>query len=194
MNSSVNHKRWSITFGIILMILGLATLSAQVFTTIISVFFLGWMLIWGGIAEFFYGFFSGSVGRALLYFLGGIVTVVVGEALAFYPEISAANITVIIGLYMVIVGIYKVFASIINRYSGWGWNFVSGIVMFLLGEMIFNHWPMSGLWVIGLFIGVEFLITGFGLTVNAFRSTEYEAPNYQGAGYVSGEKGGRVKK
>jgi len=38
--------------------------------------------------------------------------------------------------------------------------FMNGIVSVLLGAAIWRQWPLSGLWVIGLFVGIEMLFSG----------------------------------
>jgi uncharacterized membrane protein HdeD (DUF308 family) len=192
MNNS-RHTGWNITLGIILMILGLITLGAQVFTTLVSVLFLGWMLIIAGLAEFTYGFFSGGLGRAIVYFLGGIVTFIIGVVITTNPQISAVNLTVLIGIYMLVVGGYKAIAALFTRQQQWGWTMVSGAILFLLGWMILAHWPASGLWIIGLFIGVELFVLGFSLTVSTFRP-DYVEDGYRGSEYLSGAKGGSSQK
>lgn len=184
---------WKLTFGILLMILGIITLSAQVFTTIVSLLFLGWMLIIAGVGEFFYGFFSGSLGRAALYFIIGILTFLIGAFIIAYPGVSVASITLIIGFYMITAGLYKTLSSIFVRYAQWGWNFFAGIVTFLLGSLILAQFPASGLWVIGLFIGVEIFIMGFAMTVNAFQPS-YEEVSYPRSAYMGGAKGGKSEK
>ena len=42
-----------------------------------------------------------------------------------------------------------------------GMVFFNGVVTFLLGAMIYANWPLSGLWVIGLFIGVDLILAGW---------------------------------
>jgi uncharacterized membrane protein HdeD (DUF308 family) len=192
MDNSTKHTGSSITLGVILMVLGLITLGAQAFTTLASVLFLGWMLILGGIVEFVYGFFSGGFGRAIVYFLAGIVTFFMGLVITTNPQISAVNLTVLIGIYMLVVGGYKAIASLFAKQNNWGWNVASGVILFVLGWMILGHWPASGLYVIGLFIGIELFILGFSLTVGASRSN-YEVADYQTSAYISGAKGGRAE-
>ena len=38
--------------------------------------------------------------------------------------------------------------------------FASGVLTFVLGLMIWNQWPLSGLWVIGLFAGIDLIFYG----------------------------------
>ena len=43
----------------------------------------------------------------------------------------------------------------------WGWVAFSGVITALLGLMILAQWPVSGLFVLGTFLGVDLLFTGF---------------------------------
>ena len=186
-------KGFNILMGILLTILGLIILGGQVFTSLITVYFLGWMLIFAGIIEFFYAFYSGGVGKALFFIVMGILSAFIGLGMISNPAISSATITLLIGFYLVISGIYRSISSIIQRYEMWGWSLTGGIASFVLGVMIFNHWPSSGLWVIGLFIGIEFIINGFLLMTSAtYQTSEIREP--QGTQYFSGAKGGKAKK
>ena len=45
--------------------------------------------------------------------------------------------------------------------SGWPLCLLSGVVSLALGVMIISHWPVSGMWVIGLFVAVELIMNGF---------------------------------
>ena len=44
--------------------------------------------------------------------------------------------------------------------AGWDGLLVSGIITLLLGLMIWNEWPLSGVWVIGLFVGIDMFFYG----------------------------------
>ena len=43
---------------------------------------------------------------------------------------------------------------------GWGWQALDGIIAFVLGLLVWTQWPASGLWVIGLFIGIDLIFYG----------------------------------
>jgi len=51
--------------------------------------------------------------------------------------------------------------------SSWVWPLVTGIVAVLLGSVIAARWPISGLWVIGLFVAIEMIIHGWSCIVIA---------------------------
>jgi uncharacterized membrane protein HdeD (DUF308 family) len=45
------------------------------------------------------------------------------------------------------------------------WLLLHGVVNLLLGLLIWRQWPLSGLWVIGLFIGIDLLFNGWSLVM-----------------------------
>jgi hypothetical protein len=45
--------------------------------------------------------------------------------------------------------------------KNWGWLLPLGIVSIVLGGIIVAQWPVSGLWVIGLFVAVELIFHGW---------------------------------
>jgi uncharacterized membrane protein HdeD (DUF308 family) len=66
-------------------------------------------------------------------------------------------------------------SSVLIRFEQWGWVFFNGLITFLLGVMIYSDWPLSGLWVIGMFIGIDLILTGWSWIVLslAARSNRY---------------------
>jgi uncharacterized membrane protein HdeD (DUF308 family) len=47
------------------------------------------------------------------------------------------------------------------RFEGWGWPLVSGVIDLALGGLICLQWPVSALWVLGLFVGISLVFRGF---------------------------------
>jgi uncharacterized membrane protein HdeD (DUF308 family) len=43
---------------------------------------------------------------------------------------------------------------------GWGWQLADGIITLALGVLVLAQWPVSGLWVIGLLIGIDLIFYG----------------------------------
>ena len=44
--------------------------------------------------------------------------------------------------------------------SPWIWVVVSGVITLLLGLIILAHWPVSSLYVLGIFLGVDLVFAG----------------------------------
>ena len=73
-------------------------------------------------------------------------------------------------------GIFKIVAALSYRFAAWGWPLVSGIIDVILGVMIWQEWPASALWVIGLFLGINLMFRGInwiglGLSLRALPRT-----------------------
>lgn len=45
--------------------------------------------------------------------------------------------------------------------QGWGWALRNGPITLLLGIFVWAHWPSTGLWVIGMFIGIDLIFSGW---------------------------------
>ena len=57
-------------------------------------------------------------------------------------------------------------------------NVEDGLLNLVMGVMIWASWPVSGLWVIGLFVGIDLLFHGWWLTMLALavRGTRTAGP------------------
>ena len=64
-------------------------------------------------------------------------------------------------------GVFRIVAALVDRFLGWQWTLCNGIVTLLLGLLIWQQWPESGLWVLGLFAGIDLVFNGVTWTVLA---------------------------
>jgi uncharacterized membrane protein HdeD (DUF308 family) len=44
--------------------------------------------------------------------------------------------------------------------SPWVWIVISGLITLVLGVIILAHWPVSSLWTLGIFLGVDLVFAG----------------------------------
>lgn len=154
---------WFYTVGIILILLGMLALSSTVGMTLASVLFLGWILVIGGIAEVIHSFWSKGIGNFFLNLLAGIFGIVVGGLMIANPGLSAVSLTLVFAVYFIVEGAMRTIVALFHRGPFWGWLLFNGIVTLLLGILIISQWPTSGLWVIGLFIGIDLIVSGWSL-------------------------------
>jgi uncharacterized membrane protein HdeD (DUF308 family) len=130
--------------------------------TMVSVLFFGVLMLIGGGVQFVDAFKCAGwksvvwhVLMAILYVLGGIVVII-------DPVLASVVITLILAGTITGAGIVRLIIALQHRDSkGWGWALVSGIISIILGIMIFAKWPVSGLWIIGLFVAIEMIINGW---------------------------------
>ena len=62
---------------------------------------------------------------------------------------------------MIVGGIFRVIAALSHRFPGWEWVLLNGGISLMLGLLIYKQWPQSGLWFIGLYIGIEMIFNGW---------------------------------
>jgi uncharacterized membrane protein HdeD (DUF308 family) len=168
------HRNWGwlLVMGIALLILGILALLDSIFATAISMIFFGWILVIAGIVEGVQTFRHRSGHHLFLHLLNAALSIVVGALLLWRPLAGAVVMTLLLAMYFTVAGIFRIVAAASVRVPGWGWTLFNGIVSLLLGILIWVHWPVSGLWVIGLFIGIDLIIVGWSqiMTAAAVRS------------------------
>jgi uncharacterized membrane protein HdeD (DUF308 family) len=159
------HWGWYLALGIVLIVLGTIAIGSTFVMTIASVFFFGWLLIIGGVMEVIHAFWHKRWAGFFLDLLTGILYVVAGWMMATNPQESALLLTLIIAMFLVFEGVFRIVAALAARYPHWGWVLFNGVISLVLGVMIWWQWPYSGLWVIGLFVGIEMLLNGWSLVM-----------------------------
>ena len=148
-----NVKIW----GWLVFIAGLlALLSPLLAGTFVTVLVGATMLIAGviRIVEAFQGggFWSGLFG--LVYALAGFVIV-------FDPIPGLLALTLLLAIYFLVVGVSEIIAAFqIRPTQGWGFLLFSGVVSALLALMIWNQWPLSGAWAVGVLVGIQLMFSG----------------------------------
>lgn len=169
---------WYLALGIVLIVLGMIAIGSTFVMTIASVLFFGWLLIIGGGMEAIHAFWHKRWSGFFLDLLTGILYVIVGWMMVTNPKASALLLTLVIAMFLVFEGVLRIVTALTARYPHWGWVLFNGVISLALGVMIWRQWPYSGLWVIGLFVGIEMLLNGWSLVMlsSAGRHLPDEAP------------------
>ncbi len=152
---------WLLALGIISIVLGILALGSSVFFTIASMIFFGWILLIMGILELVYSFWQRHWGGFFLHLLNGILAGVVGVILIGNPAASALFLTLMLAMFFMAAGLFRIITSLAMRFPSWGWRLFNGIITLLLGILLWAQWPLSGLWAIGMFIGVDLIFSGW---------------------------------
>ena len=162
------HWGWFLAMGIFMVIIGTLALGSSVAVTLFSMIFLGWLMIIAGVVEAIHAFWKKAWGGLFLHLLLGVLYVVVGFMVLANPGASAISLTLIMALFFILIGIYRIILAGMMRFPHWGWVLFNGIITFILGIIIWQQWPVSGLWVIGLFIGIDLIISGWAWIMLSF--------------------------
>ena len=154
---------WIIALGVIYLIAGIIALGSVMMATVVSVFIVGIMMLIAGIAEVIHAFQVKTWGRFLLWVLLGLLYIVAGFVTFENPLLAAALLTLILAFCLIVSGIMRIFLAFgMKEGSPWIWIVLSGVITLLLGVIILARWPVSSLYVLGIFLGVDLVFAGAG--------------------------------
>ncbi len=152
---------WFFVLGLALIVLGVLAISSAFYTTLLSVVVIGAVLMVAGIVQVIQGFMAKKWTGLALSLLLGILYFVTGFVCVARPGVAAIAFTLWIAAFCFVAGLFRMLSSALQRFEHWGWVFFNGLITFILGILIFADWPISGLWVIGLFIGIDLVLAGW---------------------------------
>jgi len=154
---------WIIALGVVYIIAGIIALGSMLAATVVSVFVVGIMMVIAGVAEVINAFQIKTWGKFMLWLLLGALYIVAGFLAFENPLLAAAVLTLFLGVSLIVSGIIRVALAFgMQRTMPWIWVLLSGIITALLGLIIVAHWPVSSLYVLGLFLGIDLVIAGAG--------------------------------
>jgi len=88
---------------------------------------------------------------------------VAGYVFIAHPFHAAIAFTLFLGWAILIGGIFRAFLAFkIRAHQGAGWVLFSAAISVVLGGLIISQWPGSGLYILGLFLGIELIFAGVG--------------------------------
>ena len=154
---------WIVALGVVYLIAGFIALGSVAMATVASVLVVGVMMIVAGVAEVFSAFQIKSWGKFLLWVLLGLLYVVAGFVTFQNPLLAAVLLTLVLGASLVASGIMRIILAFsMKREAPWIWVALSGVITLLLGVLILARWPVSSLYILGLFLGIDLIMAGAG--------------------------------
>jgi uncharacterized membrane protein HdeD (DUF308 family) len=156
---------WFLALGILEIILGTIAIGASVIATVVTVVFFGWLLLVGGGLSAVHAFWRKQWRGFFLDLATGILYIVAGFFMVAEPAAAAVSLTLLIAMFLLIGGIFRIVVALTGHLEHWGWVLLNGVITAGLGILIWRQWPLSGLWVIGLFVGIEMIFYGWSLVM-----------------------------
>lgn len=156
------NRTWFIILGVLLIILGVAAISFPLLTTIAAKIFLGWLFLIGGIVQIVHAFSTRRWSEFFLDLLVGVLYLIAGGWLAFFPLTGIVTLTVLLAAMFIAQGVLEVgMAFRIRPHAGWVWMLIAGIAALAVGVLIIAHLPSSAAWAIGLLVGIALIMSGW---------------------------------
>lgn len=162
-----------ISLGCIYVLLGVLALGFASATTFAAVIALGCVLLAVGVAEIVYGIRGRHHGQLWPHLGFGCLALICGGLVLINPIENTLGFTLITGFLLIATGLAKAIGSVAERSSGWIWYAFNGLVSIFIGGFILATFPMSAIWTIGAFVGVDLVFAGsmlIGLGANAKRA------------------------
>lgn len=159
---------WFLLLGILLIVAGTIAISYSVLATVMAVAFIGVLLVMAGGAQLVAAFWAGNWSGFLLSVLAAILHLVVGAMLIARPIVAGEALTLLVGSFFLVGGLFRMIAALALRVHHFGWLLLNGAVTALLGLLVLGDWPGSSLWVIGTLIGVDLIVHGWVWVMLAF--------------------------
>jgi uncharacterized membrane protein HdeD (DUF308 family) len=169
--ASTIHAHWKLFLaqGILMMVLGFLAVAEPNIATVAVGIFVGWLFFIGGIFRAASLWHSRQAPGFVWSMLTAILSVVLGLILIFRPLAGVLTLTMVLIAFFIIEGVASIVAAIEHRrhLRSWGWVLFSGIIDLFLAFLIWDGWPSSADWAIGLLVGVNMLFLGLSLVMTA---------------------------
>ncbi len=162
---------WFAVLGAALIILGLIAGANLFASSIVTIFYIGILMLVAGIAEIIHAIGVKEWRGFLFSLISGLFYCAAGFFAFYDPTRADAALTLLLAIALIAAGLLRLIVGFASRQQkGWGWIVAGGVVTTLLGLMILARWPFDSLWVLGLFLSIDlmfqgwtFVIVGFGL-------------------------------
>lgn len=144
-------------WGWITLLMGLLAVASPVVSGVTVVIMVAIVLIVAGVARVI----AGLQGDGFWSLLFGVIYVVGGAVMLGRPYLGLASLTMVLIIYFLANGIGEIIAAFqVKPTQGWGFVLFSGIVSVMLAFMIWNQWPLSGAWAVGVLVGIQLIFAG----------------------------------
>jgi len=152
----------SIALGVLLAVFGIFAIMSPVFSGLSTTVMVGALLLVTGILETVFAFKQDSFGKGALKFVFGGLSIVAGIAIFASPPQGMEVLTKILIFYFFASGILGIVVSLkLKPAEGWGWIMFNAVITILFGVLVIADWPVSGVWLLGFFVGLKILLLAF---------------------------------
>jgi uncharacterized membrane protein HdeD (DUF308 family) len=152
---------WFLILGIVLILVGMIAMAAPFVATLTTVLFFGILLAAGGVVQIVNSILGSSWRGFFLHLLSGLLHLIIGGLMIERPDRAAEVLTLILAVAFLVGGSLRVIYVLMNRFTGWPWVLLNGLITLFLGVAIWRQWPESSIWVIGLFVGIDLVFNGW---------------------------------
>jgi uncharacterized membrane protein HdeD (DUF308 family) len=153
---------WLVALGAVTILAGMVAVALPLAAGVTFAWFVGVVLLVVGILQFVGAWRARAWGGQTADLVGGVLYVVAGILAVAFPMAMLAVLALAIAIFLMLRGAYQTWAALrIKPARGWGWLLFGGVLALVLGLLLLLGWPDKTVWVIGLFVGIELIFTGW---------------------------------
>ena len=150
-------------FGVLLVILGVASLTFSLVATIVTVTLNGIFFLIAGGAEIGIGMHARQWGRFFFWVIGGLLYIAAGVLCIVNPILASVALTLLLGAGLIAAGVVRAFLAFqLPAHASRSLIFLAAAASIVLGLIIVSGWPLNSVYVLGALLGVDLLFHGVG--------------------------------
>jgi uncharacterized membrane protein HdeD (DUF308 family) len=165
------HAHWKLVLaqGIVMMVFGLLAVAMPNLATLAVEIFVGWLFLIGGIFRAVSVWHARRMPGFGWSMLSALLAVLLGLILIARPLAGVLTLTMVLVAFFILEGIAAIVIAVQHRdhLTSWGWVLLSGLIDLLLAYLIWQGWPSSAGWAIGLLVGINMVFLGLSLLMTA---------------------------
>jgi uncharacterized membrane protein HdeD (DUF308 family) len=165
------HAHWKLFLaeGILMLVLGLLAIAVPEVASLAITILIGWLFFIGGIFRTLSVLRHRHMPGFWWSLLTAVLAIALGLILLLRPIAGVLTLTLALIVFFVVEGISAILLAIEHRrhLPSWGWILLSGLVDLLLACLIWDGWPSSAGWAIGLLVGINMVFVGISLIMTA---------------------------
>lgn len=159
----IRHNRsYFIWEGIALILLGIFAVALPVLFSIGIELVIGWLFLIGGVAQAVRTFKAQHAPGFWWALASAVLYIIIGILLIAKPLAGVLSLAFLLSIFFFLEGIAQIIWSLkLRPFRAWGWLLFSGLISLAMAFIIWSGWPATGLWVIGLLVGINLIFFGF---------------------------------
>jgi uncharacterized membrane protein HdeD (DUF308 family) len=163
------HWKFFLAEGIVMLVLGLVAIAVPEIASLAIAILIGWLFFIGGIFRTLSVLRHRDMPGFAWSLLTAVLAIVLGLVLLLRPMAGVLTLTIALVIFFVVEGIAAILLAIEHRrhLASWGWVLLSGLVDLLLAFLIWDGWPSSAGWAIGLLVGINMVFVGLSMIMTA---------------------------
>ncbi|TFF18678.1 HdeD family acid-resistance protein [Jiella endophytica] len=164
-----DHWKYYAFQGGLMIVVGFLALLVPFAATLATTLFFGWLLILGGVVGAIAAFRSKEAPGFWSNLLLAVLSVILGAVIIADPFAGSVTLTWVLAAFFLLSGLFNLSIARAVRLSTTRFWLVilSGIIDIALAVFLILGLPGTAVWAVGVFLGISFISSGFGLLFSA---------------------------